>query len=115
MKPDLIPTDEQASVIDTSKMSPEQRAALELTEAARAETREGFVSGPSTSAATASPGNAASSPNSKPWATKSPSNQPPDPHTTPSGLRPEQGLPPPHPRAPDIISYKGFTPQKPGT
>ena len=45
MKHDLIPTDEQASVIDTSKMSPEQRAALELTEAARAETREGFVSG----------------------------------------------------------------------
>jgi alkylation response protein AidB-like acyl-CoA dehydrogenase len=31
--------------IDTSKMSPEQRAALELTEAAREETREGFVSG----------------------------------------------------------------------
>ena len=45
MKTELIPTDEQASVIDTSKMSPEQRAALELTEAARAETREGFVSG----------------------------------------------------------------------
>ena len=45
MKTDLTPSDEQASVIDTSKMSPEQRAALELTEAARAETREGFVSG----------------------------------------------------------------------
>ena len=45
MKTDLTPSDEQASVIDTSKMSPEQRAALELTEAARAETREGLVSG----------------------------------------------------------------------
>ena len=45
MKTELTPSDEQASVIDTSKMSPEQRAALELTEAARAETREGFVSG----------------------------------------------------------------------
>ena len=31
--------------IDTSRMSPEQRAALELTEAAREETSEGFVSG----------------------------------------------------------------------
>ncbi len=45
MKTDLTPPDEPASVIDTSKMSPEQRAALELTEAARAETREGLVSG----------------------------------------------------------------------
>ena len=45
MKTDLTPSDEPASVIDTSKMSPEQRAALELTEAARAETREGLVSG----------------------------------------------------------------------
>ena len=45
MKTEHIPTDEPASPIDTSKMSPEQRAALELTEAARAETREGFVSG----------------------------------------------------------------------
>ena len=35
---------EPTSIIDTSKMSPEQRAALELTEAARAETRNGFVS-----------------------------------------------------------------------
>ncbi len=34
-----------ASVIDTSKMSPEQRAALELTEAAREVTREGFAGG----------------------------------------------------------------------
>jgi hypothetical protein len=37
-------TKEPTSIIDTSKMSPEQRAALELTEAARAETRNGFVS-----------------------------------------------------------------------
>ena len=33
------------SVIDTSKMSPEQRAALELTESAREATREGFAGG----------------------------------------------------------------------
>jgi alkylation response protein AidB-like acyl-CoA dehydrogenase len=44
MKTDTTP-EEPRSVIDTSKMSAEQRAALELTEAARAETREGFVSG----------------------------------------------------------------------
>jgi alkylation response protein AidB-like acyl-CoA dehydrogenase len=44
MKTDVSPNDEAATVIDTSKMSPEQRAALELTEAARGETREGFVS-----------------------------------------------------------------------
>jgi alkylation response protein AidB-like acyl-CoA dehydrogenase len=42
MKTELAP---ETSVIDTSKMSPEQRAALELTEAAREATREGFVSG----------------------------------------------------------------------
>jgi alkylation response protein AidB-like acyl-CoA dehydrogenase len=36
--------DNPTTVIDTSKMSPEQRAALELTEAARGETQEGFVS-----------------------------------------------------------------------
>jgi hypothetical protein len=36
---------EPASVIDTSKMSAEQRAALELTEAAREVTKEGFVNG----------------------------------------------------------------------
>ncbi len=41
MKTETEPT----SVIDTSKMSAEQRAALELTEAARDVTREGFVSG----------------------------------------------------------------------
>jgi alkylation response protein AidB-like acyl-CoA dehydrogenase len=45
MKTDVSPNDEAATVIDTSKMSPDQRAALELTEAARGETREGFVSG----------------------------------------------------------------------
>ncbi|HEY2342091.1 MAG TPA: acyl-CoA dehydrogenase family protein, partial [Chthoniobacteraceae bacterium] len=41
------PTDQgaPASVIDTSKMSPEQRAALELTEAAREATGEGFAGG----------------------------------------------------------------------
>jgi hypothetical protein len=41
------PTDQSApaSVIDTSKMSPEQRAALELTEAAREATGEGFAGG----------------------------------------------------------------------
>lgn len=44
MKTDAPPHDDTATVIDTSKMSPEQRAALELTEAARGETREGFVS-----------------------------------------------------------------------
>ena len=36
---------EPTSVIDTSKMSHEQRETLELTEAARETTREGFVSG----------------------------------------------------------------------
>jgi alkylation response protein AidB-like acyl-CoA dehydrogenase len=41
MKTETEPT----SVIDTSKMSPEQRAALELTEAAREVTKEGFVNG----------------------------------------------------------------------
>src|SRR3954452_19567077 len=45
MKTEPAPASEPTSVIDTSKMSPEQRAALELTEAARAETRDGFVSG----------------------------------------------------------------------
>lgn len=35
----------ESSVIDTSRMSPEQRAALELTEAAREATGEGFASG----------------------------------------------------------------------
>ena len=45
MKTDLTPSDEQASVIDTSKMSPEQRAALELTEAARC-LEEGLVETP---------------------------------------------------------------------
>jgi len=45
MKTETAPNQEPTSIIDTSKMSPEQRAALELTEAARAETREGFVSG----------------------------------------------------------------------
>ncbi len=45
MKTDLTSADEPGSVIDTSKMSPEQRAALELTEAARAETHDGLVSG----------------------------------------------------------------------
>ena len=44
MKTDIIP-DEPASVIDTSKMSREQREALELTEAAREVTRDGFISG----------------------------------------------------------------------
>src|SRR5712671_6341747 len=44
MKTDAPPHEDTATVIDTSKMSPEQRAALELTEAARGETREGFVS-----------------------------------------------------------------------
>ena len=44
MKTDLQ-HDAPASVIDTSKMSPEQRAALELTEAAREVTREGFAGG----------------------------------------------------------------------
>ncbi len=41
------PTDQSTpdSVIDTSKMSPEQRAALELTEAAREVTGEGFSGG----------------------------------------------------------------------
>src|SRR5437660_616420 len=40
-------TEEPASLIDTSKMSPEQRAALELTEAARdaAQAERGFVGG----------------------------------------------------------------------
>ncbi|MEA3212966.1 MAG: hypothetical protein QOE70_6023 [Chthoniobacter sp.] len=44
MKTDTSP-DEPKSVIDTSKMSREQREALELTEAAREVTREGFASG----------------------------------------------------------------------
>jgi alkylation response protein AidB-like acyl-CoA dehydrogenase len=44
MKTDTTP-EEAASVIDTSKMSREQREALELTEAAREVTREGFISG----------------------------------------------------------------------
>jgi len=39
------PASEPTSIIDTSKMSPEQRAALELTEAARAETRVALVVG----------------------------------------------------------------------
>src|SRR5579862_4587235 len=45
MKPEPPSVSEPTTIIDTSKMSPEQRAALELTEAARAETRDGFVSG----------------------------------------------------------------------
>ena len=45
MKTDTLPPDEPASVIDTSKMSREQREALELTEAAREVTRDGFISG----------------------------------------------------------------------
>ncbi|MEP6667668.1 MAG: acyl-CoA dehydrogenase family protein [Chthoniobacter sp.] len=45
MKTEPASASEPTSIIDTSKMSPEQRAALELTEAARAETRDGFVSG----------------------------------------------------------------------
>lgn len=40
-----VPEEAGASVIDTSKMSPEQRAALEMTEAAREATEEGFASG----------------------------------------------------------------------
>src|SRR5438477_12421750 len=44
MNTEAPPKDDTATVIDTSKMSPEQRAALELTEAARGETKEGFVS-----------------------------------------------------------------------
>ena len=44
MNTNTIP-DEPASVIDTSKMSREQRDALELTEAAREVTRDGFISG----------------------------------------------------------------------
>ncbi len=44
MKTETAAASEPNSIIDTSKMSPEQRAALELTEAARAETRDGFVS-----------------------------------------------------------------------
>ena len=43
MKTDTIPTETSASIIDTSKMSPEQRAALELTEAARETTRKTFA------------------------------------------------------------------------
>jgi alkylation response protein AidB-like acyl-CoA dehydrogenase len=43
MKTDTTPTETPASVIDTSKMSPEQRAALELTEAARETTRKTFA------------------------------------------------------------------------
>ena len=39
MKPELSP-EEAASLIDTSKMSAGQRAALEITEAARETTRE---------------------------------------------------------------------------
>ena len=45
MKTDTTPTETPASIIDTSKMSPEQRAALELTEAAREVTRETFAGG----------------------------------------------------------------------
>ncbi|MEO6787906.1 MAG: acyl-CoA dehydrogenase family protein, partial [Chthoniobacteraceae bacterium] len=45
MKTDTTPNEAAASVIDTSKMSPEQRAALELTEAAREVTRETFAGG----------------------------------------------------------------------
>ena len=44
MKTDTLP-EEPRSTIDTSKMSREQREALEMTEAARDVTREGFVSG----------------------------------------------------------------------
>ena len=45
MKTDTAPTETPASIIDTSKMSPEQRAALELTEAAREVTRDTFAGG----------------------------------------------------------------------
>ena len=45
MKTDIAPTESPASIIDTSKMPPEQRAALELTEAAREVTRETFAGG----------------------------------------------------------------------
>ncbi len=48
MNTEATPPEDQAapaSVIDTSKMSPEQRAALELTEAAREVTVEGFSGG----------------------------------------------------------------------
>ncbi len=45
MKTDTTPDDAPASVIDTSKMSPEQRAALELTEAAREASRDTFAGG----------------------------------------------------------------------
>jgi alkylation response protein AidB-like acyl-CoA dehydrogenase len=44
MKTDTLP-EEPRSAIDTSKMSREQREALEMTEAARDVTRDGFVSG----------------------------------------------------------------------
>lgn len=44
MKTDTLP-EEPRPTIDTSKMSREQREALEMTEAARDVTREGFVSG----------------------------------------------------------------------
>ncbi len=43
MKTDTTPTETPSSIIDTSKMSPEQRAALELTEAAREVTRDTFA------------------------------------------------------------------------
>ena len=39
------PAPESVSVIDTSKMSPEQRAALEMTEAAREAAHESFPGG----------------------------------------------------------------------
>ena len=45
MKTDTAPTETPASIIDTSKMSPEQRAALELTEAAREVTRDTCAGG----------------------------------------------------------------------
>ena len=45
MKTETTPAETPASIIDTSKMSPEQRAALELTEAAREVTRETFAGG----------------------------------------------------------------------
>src|SRR5437870_2202769 len=45
MKTDTTPSEAPESIIDTSKMSPEQRAALELTEAAREVTRETFAGG----------------------------------------------------------------------
>jgi hypothetical protein len=45
MKTPTPPQDEQSPIIDTSKMSQEQRAALEMTEAAREVTGESFAGG----------------------------------------------------------------------